>query len=233
VRHTTLQSTYTTAVQADVISTGELSQLTQQVLRMTGLPTATQDPLGTFQALDRESHTDQDQNTRLALVEFALWHFFYPAGLPIAFSARLFRDKLQELYYFFDPPDQYPALHNSVIVAHSMGGLLSHTVISDSGDELWHRFFEKAPDEVTLSAEVKRELDYTLRFQRSPFIRRIIFVAVPHRGSALSESWAGEIGRMLITTPKTILQTLRLLLEQVGTAMAPDVKAYLIEEDPC
>ena len=45
VRHTTLQSTYTTAVQADVISTGELSQLTQQVLRMAALPTATQDPL--------------------------------------------------------------------------------------------------------------------------------------------------------------------------------------------
>jgi len=59
VRHTTLQSTYTTAVQADVISTGELSQLTQQVLRMVALPTATQDPLGTFQALDRESRTGQ------------------------------------------------------------------------------------------------------------------------------------------------------------------------------
>jgi hypothetical protein len=64
VRHTTLQSTYTTAVQADVISTGELSQLTQQVLRMAALPTATQDPLGTFQALDRESRTDQDQIRR-------------------------------------------------------------------------------------------------------------------------------------------------------------------------
>ena len=48
MRHTTLQSTYTTAVQADVISTGELSQLTQQVLRMAALPTDTQDPLGTF-----------------------------------------------------------------------------------------------------------------------------------------------------------------------------------------
>src|SRR5262244_1103879 len=76
VRHTTLQSTYTTAVQADVISTGELSQLTQQVLRMAALPTATQNPLGTFQALDREGRTDQDQNTQVALVEFAPWQAF-------------------------------------------------------------------------------------------------------------------------------------------------------------
>jgi pimeloyl-ACP methyl ester carboxylesterase len=504
VRHTTLQSTYTTVVQADVISTGELSQLTQQALRMAALPTDTQDPLGTFQALERQSRADQDQNTRVALVEFALWqalqqeatnpsaaadwyllaaargyeflfaaapsppaffdlradrlrtfyvravagflqqvqrsgssltghqrtiagepyevdlasgpglfdpttfdelhlaaellfegltnrhrrfglgialvgfrknrleqpvdrffprvgttyavtvlllfdapgagapgqhvvrmcfynamqvdaidirgvrvplaadftaplgllvsrtrlksiglaqtlsaaewldeagfylgepfdpqkiplitvhgllsspitwlnlqndlmgdpeirqhyqiwHFFYPAGLPIGFSARLFRDKLQELYQFVDPHEQYPALRNSVIIAHSMGGLLAHTVVSDSGDQLWHQFFRKAPDELTLSAEVKQELDQTLRFQRSPFITRIIFVAVPHRGSMLSEGLAGKIGRMLITVPKTIHESLHLVLAQAGTAMAPEEKAYLIEEDP-
>jgi hypothetical protein len=111
---------------------------------------------------------------------YQIWHFFYPAGLPIAFSARLFRDKLQEIYRFFAQHDQYPALHNSVIIAHSMGGLLSHTVISDSGDELWHRFFEKAPDEMTLSAEAKRELDHALRFQRSPYIRRRVRADRPY-----------------------------------------------------
>jgi hypothetical protein len=73
VRQTTLQNTYTTAIQADVLSTGELSQLTHQVVRMAGLPSATQDPLGTFQTLDRQRHTDQDRNTQLALVELALW----------------------------------------------------------------------------------------------------------------------------------------------------------------
>jgi len=68
------QSTYPTAVQADVISTGALSQLTQQVLRMAALQTATQNPLDTFQALDSRRRTDQDRNTQLALVEFALKH---------------------------------------------------------------------------------------------------------------------------------------------------------------
>lgn len=73
VRQTTLQNT-STAVQADVFSTGELSQLTQQVVRMAGLHNATQDPLGTFQRLDRQRHTDQDRDTQLAIVELALWH---------------------------------------------------------------------------------------------------------------------------------------------------------------
>jgi len=74
------QSTYTTAVQADVISTGELSQLTQQVLRMVALQTATQNPLDTFQALDSRRRTDQDRNTQLALVEFALWNALQQAA---------------------------------------------------------------------------------------------------------------------------------------------------------
>jgi hypothetical protein len=73
VRQTTLQSTYTTAIQADVISTGELSQLTQQVLRMAGLHTPEQEPSDTFQRLDQQRRTDPDRNTQLALVELALW----------------------------------------------------------------------------------------------------------------------------------------------------------------
>ena len=73
VRQTTLQETYTTAVQADVVSTGTLSPLTQQVLRMHWLPTAQQDAAGALQVLERRQRTDPDRNTQLALVELALW----------------------------------------------------------------------------------------------------------------------------------------------------------------
>jgi len=31
---------------------------------------------------------------------YQIWHFIYPPGLPVAFSARIFRDKLEELYHF-------------------------------------------------------------------------------------------------------------------------------------
>lgn len=74
VRQTTLQSTYTTAVQADVVSTGELSQMTQQVLRMAGLQTTKQELTGTFQRLDQQRRTARDRDTQVALVELALWH---------------------------------------------------------------------------------------------------------------------------------------------------------------
>jgi pimeloyl-ACP methyl ester carboxylesterase len=163
---------------------------------------------------------------------YQIWHFMYPPGLPIAVSARLFRDKLAELYQFFDPQRQYSALSNAVVIAHSMGGLLSRTIVSDSGDHLWQHFFRKTPDDLTLSTEAKKQLDHALRFQRQPFITRIIFVAVPHRGSTLAESWAGKLGRMLTTVPPEFTTSMHLMLEQSGQYLDPETKKYLLEEDP-
>src|SRR5262245_61090323 len=111
---------------------------------------------------------------------YQIWHFFYPAGLPILVSAELFREKLEDLYNFFDPQGQLPALQNAVIVAHSMGGLLTKTVVADSGDQLWERTFQKPPAELELSAALREQLDRVLRFHHSPFIKRVIFICVPH-----------------------------------------------------
>src|SRR5262245_32464777 len=162
---------------------------------------------------------------------YQIWHFFYPAGLPILVSAVLFREKLEDLYHFFDPQGQFPALQNAVIIAHSMGGLLTKTVVGDSGDQLWERTFQKPPAELELSAALREQLDRVLRFHHSPFIKRVIFICVPHRGSLLAESFAGKIGRLLIAVPATVLAPVRLLIEQAGTALTPDVKQAL-QEDP-
>jgi hypothetical protein len=162
---------------------------------------------------------------------YQMWHFFYPAGLPILVSAQLFREKLEELYDFFDPQRQFPALQNAVVIAHSMGGLITKTSVSDSGDQLWTRTFQKPPADLELSAALREQLDRLLRFQRAPFITRVVFIAVPHRGSLLAESFAGRIGRMLIAVPATVLTPVRLLREQAGAALAPDVLVAL-QEDP-
>jgi hypothetical protein len=162
---------------------------------------------------------------------YQIWHFFYPAGLPILVSAQLFREKLEDLYNFFDPHSQFPALQNAVVIAHSMGGLLTKTAVSESGDRLWERTFQKAPADLKLSAALREQLDRVLRFHRAPFIKRVIFIAVPHRGSNLAGSFAGQIGRMLIAVPATVLTPLRMLQEQAGTELTPDVKESL-QEDP-
>src|SRR5262245_54923475 len=73
VQQTTLNQTYTD-VRADVLTTGELSQMTQQVLRMQGVLSAAQEPARAFQDLEARSARAPDDNQQVALAELALWH---------------------------------------------------------------------------------------------------------------------------------------------------------------
>ena len=92
------------------------------------------------------------------------------------------------------------------------------------------RPFQEPPTDLALSATLREQFDRLLRFQRAPFITRVVFIAVPHRGSLLAESAAGRIGRLLIAVPATVLTPVRLLREQVGAALAPDVQEALQEK---
>jgi len=80
------------------------------------------------------------------------------------------------------------------------------------------------PGNLQMEASLREELDRMLRFHREPFIKRVIFICVPHRGSILAESFAGKVGRMLIAVPATVLLPMRLVLQQTSAAIAPDVK---------
>jgi hypothetical protein len=64
VRQTTLQHTYTD-VRADVLTTGELSQMTQQVLRMRGVLTAAQEPAARFKTSRHGAPESQMTMSRL------------------------------------------------------------------------------------------------------------------------------------------------------------------------
>jgi hypothetical protein len=95
-----------------------------------------------------------------------------------------------------------------------MGGIIAKTSVSDSGAT--SSGYGKAPDDLTLAAAVKQQLDCPLRFQRSPAVTRVILVAVLRRGSTLAESLADKIGRMLMAVPQMVLLPMRLALEQYG-----------------
>src|SRR5262245_29841838 len=71
VQQTTLKRTYTD-VRAEVVTTGELSQMTQQVLRMQGLQGAAQEPQRAFQDLDVRSARQPDDDQQVALAEMVL-----------------------------------------------------------------------------------------------------------------------------------------------------------------
>jgi pimeloyl-ACP methyl ester carboxylesterase len=155
------------------------------------------------------------------LEHYQPWFFLYPTGQPMLESAAQLREDLQATQRLFDPSGNAIASHHVVVVAHSMGGLLTHTLVSDSGDALWNVFATKPLNSLRLPADVK---DLVLRyffFRHQPSIDRVIFLSVPHRGSILAGGIVGGIGNRIIEPSKAPTRVLKDLAAQYPGLLDP------------
>jgi pimeloyl-ACP methyl ester carboxylesterase len=131
---------------------------------------------------------------------FQIWHYFYPTTYPYLHSSSVLRDNLRDLEGLLDPNGKSAALRNIVIVAHSMGGLLARPLVTDSGDALWTNAFTRAPEQLHGAADELATLRHYFFFKPEPSVRRVIFMATPHRGSDFAATIAGRLGRSLADT---------------------------------
>lgn len=143
------------------------------------------------------------------LEHYQPWFFLYPTGQPWLESAEQLRDDLQATQRLFDPKGTAVASHHVVVIAHSMGGILAHTLVSDSGDTLWNSFAKKPFDSLSLRPGEKSLISGYFFFRHQPCIDRVIFLAVPHRGSRLAAGIVGSIGNRLIRRPKAVAAAMR------------------------
>ena len=132
------------------------------------------------------------------LEHYQPWFFLYPTGQPVLESAAELRDELERTRHLFDPSGRAIASHHVVIVAHSMGGLLAHTLVSDSGDTVWNAFANNPLNSLGLPADEKELVLHYFFFHHQAGIDRIIFLAVPHRGSYLAGGIVGSLGNRLV-----------------------------------
>ena len=143
--------------------------------------------------------------------KFQFWVFAYPTGDPIAYSALKLRQALASVYRV------YPRTRDMVIINHSLGGDLTHLQVIDSGDVLVKGIFkENAPKIMALPPNSL--LKQALIFKANPRIKRVIFVAAPHRGAPLAVNFIGRIGAALIHLPGR-------LISQIGTTTIEEAAA--------
>jgi len=127
--------------------------------------------------------------------------FTYPTGLPFAYSATLLRRALVEALGQPVSGTVAPLHRRTVLIGHSMGGLLTRLQVTDSGEALWYAVFSKSPEEVDLSPEVSRFMREILIFEPLPFVERVVFCSTPHRGSKTAASAIGKIGVGVVKLP--------------------------------
>ncbi len=134
------------------------------------------------------------------------WCFIYPTGLPVPMSAARLRSSLEEAQKTFDPDNNDPGFNRMVLVGHSMGGLLSRMQVIDSGDAFWRTWFKLPPEQVPLDGETGRQMRESLLFTANPKVKRVVFIATPHRGSEIADGWIGQLASKLIRVPLQVVQ---------------------------
>ena len=77
--------------------------------------------------------------------QFQIWQFYYPSGTPVLANAAALRDSLNETLHSLDPKAHDAATKRIIVLGHSMGGVISHTLVSSSQDKLWASVFRVPP----------------------------------------------------------------------------------------
>ncbi len=136
---------------------------------------------------------------------YEFWLFIYTTGNPILYSASLLRASLRDAVAELDPGGSDAALRRMVLVGHSQGGLLVRLQAISSGNRFWENISETPFDEVALEPETRALLLDALFFEPQPFVKDVVFISTPHRGSFLAGNWLGRFASSLFTAPQNLL----------------------------
>ena len=145
----------------------------------------------------------------------------YNTGNPVAYSAMLLRDALIKVVKELDPDDKDTGLKRMVVAGHSQGGLLTKMTAIDSGMHLWP--FSVPPEELDLDVETRDLLTHALLIKPLPFVRRVIFIATPHRGSYQALGILGSFASWMVNLPGrfTKMSVDFLTLQRKGIFLGP------------
>jgi pimeloyl-ACP methyl ester carboxylesterase/predicted GNAT family acetyltransferase len=138
---------------------------------------------------------------------YQFWFFSYPSGYPYPYSATILRKELDAI------EKKYPLRKPMVIVAHSMGGSITRTLLTDAGTTLWLEGFGRPPAQTAMNPQSKRLLEEVLIFDHRRDIGRVVFMSTPHRGANMASNWIGRIGSMLVRTPSKLVTVGQTALE--------------------
>jgi pimeloyl-ACP methyl ester carboxylesterase len=130
--------------------------------------------------------------------KYQFWTFGYSTGDPIPYSAYLLRRSLEGARRRFDLGRSDAAFERMVIVGHSMGGLVSKMMAVDAGDRLWRVISDRPFSELAGEKDDLTLFHDGLLFAARPEVRRVIYIATPHRGSNFDRGAIEHLGVRLV-----------------------------------
>ena len=166
-----------------------------------------------------------------ALAEkYQIWHAFYPSGPPPFFNAMRVRAKLDELVNEVFPPQDVPGMW---VLGHSMGGIISRTMVVNSGSTLWDRTFTVGPGALGLPDADLEQLTAIFNLEARSYIDGVIFMDTPHQGSDEAESWIGKLTSAFIELPQSMRKLFgKIWKDQRERFLTNEMKPYMTATGP-
>ena len=164
---------------------------------------------------------------------YQFWGVSYSSGNPIFHSAKLMRDTLvKEREKLAKQGLSTRKFDRMVLIGHSMGGLISRLATSTCTIQ---DLYAVVPDEhrkLKLEDKIDKEdkelILSMLNFSPLPFVKRVIFISVPHRGSSWATNPIGRMGAGFIHLPVNILRRQqRIIKTLIATGKLKDVPVLL------
>ncbi|MGH7788396.1 MAG: esterase/lipase family protein [Candidatus Binatia bacterium] len=139
---------------------------------------------------------------------FEFWLFGYDSGQPILYSGMQLRRALTATVTAFQKEAPDPCLDDIVVIGHSQGGLLTKLTAIDSGDMFWRVLSDEPFEQAKLSPETRAMVREAMFVEPLPFVRRVIFIATPQRGSYLAgPDLVRRLAQRLISLPVALARS--------------------------
>jgi pimeloyl-ACP methyl ester carboxylesterase len=134
------------------------------------------------------------------------WWFVYNSGNPTSYSAVKLREALTAKLKALDPDSKDPALQQMVVIGHSQGGLLTKLTATDTDEKLLQAILKtNRLENLGLTAKQQDLIRRYTCFEALPFVKRVVFISTPHRGSYLAGNFARRLARKLVTLPSRLV----------------------------
>jgi pimeloyl-ACP methyl ester carboxylesterase len=138
---------------------------------------------------------------------YQLWSFIYGSGNPLVQSIADLRAALTAEVQRHDPEGTNAALRQMVVIGHSQGGLLTKATAVETGDRIWRVLSTNRLEDLKISDAQRAEIRRWVFYEPLPFVRRVVFIATPHRGSYLSGGFARRLGQRLVSLPGALVSS--------------------------
>ncbi|MCL1148834.1 esterase/lipase family protein [Shewanella ulleungensis] len=152
---------------------------------------------------------------------FQIWHLYYPSGPPPFFTSMKLKQSIDDLLSSINQPN---FTDDAVFIGHSMGGIVTNVLTTDSEYALWDAAFIDRPE----MFEEKPDRDLENIFIFKPIFKHntVFFLDTPHRGSEVATSTIGYFSSALVNLPQSFLGlfqnfTSKIGLEKMTKAMQP------------